>query len=94
MDRQFFQTRKFRKALFDFDPTNDKDRGCDIDLELWRCDEMVDWTVNEPVLNPHSLPTAAELEEGEELRRADALVTEDEALAAQESASTPAVHSL
>ena len=32
---------------------------------------MVDWTVNEPVLQPHSLPTSAELEEWAELRRAD-----------------------
>ncbi|PMD41299.1 hypothetical protein L207DRAFT_632736 [Hyaloscypha variabilis F] len=71
IDRQYLKIRKARKALFDFDPTNDKDRGCDIDLELWRCDEMVDWTVNEPVLQPHSLPTSAELEEWAQLRRAD-----------------------
>ncbi|KAN0098368.1 hypothetical protein V8E51_014031 [Hyaloscypha variabilis] len=93
MDKQYLRIRKFRKELFEFDPACDQDRGCGIDLELWRCDEMVDWTVNEPVLNPHSLPTAAELEEWEELRRAEAPATEDEASAAQESATTSPVQS-
>ncbi len=46
MDSQYFQIRKARLGLFDFDidgmPT------CDIDLEKARCDEMVDWKVQEP----------------------------------------------
>lgn len=45
MDKQYLEIRRARKALFDHDMG---DWGVELDLELWRCDEMVDWTVNEP----------------------------------------------
>lgn len=45
MDTQYLAMVKARKILFNHD-TTDPDYG--IDLEKWRCEEMVDWTVNEP----------------------------------------------
>jgi hypothetical protein len=41
MDKQLLEIRKARKELFDMDF---EDFGHDIDLELWRCDEIIDWT--------------------------------------------------
>ncbi|KAH8767733.1 hypothetical protein F5882DRAFT_302853, partial [Hyaloscypha sp. PMI_1271] len=61
MDKQYLEIRKARKALLDFDA--DDDCGCDIDLELWRCDEMINWGTTEPNLHPLHLPTADELHE-------------------------------
>jgi hypothetical protein len=63
MDKQYLAIRKARKALLDFDA--DDDYGCDIDLELWRCDEMINWGTTEPNLHPLHLPTAGELYEYE-----------------------------
>ena len=60
MDSQYLQIRASRKALFDHDTGN---WGCDLDLELWRCDEMVDWGVNEPELQPKRLPPSPEVDE-------------------------------
>lgn len=68
MDRQYLAIRKARKALLDFD--GDDDFGCDIDLELWRCDEMIDWGSTERILHPLRLPTADELQEYEQGRAA------------------------
>jgi hypothetical protein len=41
MDKQLLEIRKAWKELFDMDF---EDFGHDIDLELWRCDEIIDWT--------------------------------------------------
>jgi hypothetical protein len=41
MDKQLLEIRKARKELSDMDF---EDFGHDIDLELWRCDEIIDWT--------------------------------------------------
>lgn len=57
MDKQLLEIRKARKKLFDMDF---EDFGHDIDLELWRCDEMIDWTVNELQLEPRFLPSPQE----------------------------------
>jgi hypothetical protein len=46
MDSQYLQIRKARLGLFDFDI--DGMPACDIDLEKVRCDEMVDWRIQEP----------------------------------------------
>ncbi|ESZ94280.1 hypothetical protein SBOR_5348 [Sclerotinia borealis F-4128] len=54
MDTQYLQIRKARKALFEADIT--PDASCNIDLELWRVDEMIDWSVNEPEMYPASKP--------------------------------------
>jgi hypothetical protein len=45
LDAQFLKIRQARKSLFDHDLG---DWECDIDLGLGHCDEMIDWTVNEP----------------------------------------------
>ncbi|PMD18626.1 hypothetical protein NA56DRAFT_726726, partial [Hyaloscypha hepaticicola] len=50
LDAQYLEIRKARRELFAWDIEDDK--GCEIDLKLNRCDEMVDWTVNEPILFP------------------------------------------
>ena len=46
------------RELFAWDIEDDK--GCEIDLEPNRCDEMVDWAVNEPVVFPQCLPESCE----------------------------------
>jgi len=51
MDKQYLEIRRARKELFAWDVSDNT--GCEIDLELLRCDEIVDWSVNEPVLFPH-----------------------------------------
>jgi hypothetical protein len=43
-DTQYLAIRKARKALFDWDNTSNI---TDISPEAWRCDEMVNWDVNE-----------------------------------------------
>lgn len=45
MDLQYLEIRQARKALFDYDGAGDSHF---IDLELERCDEMIDWSVCEP----------------------------------------------
>lgn len=50
MDTQYLQIRAARKALFEADIMPDP--SCEIDLELWRVDEMIDWTVEEPEMGP------------------------------------------
>ncbi len=53
LDSQYLEIRRARKELFVGDIEDG--RGCEIDLELSRCDEMVDWTVNEPNLSLNAL---------------------------------------
>lgn len=43
-DAQYLEIRNARKALFDWDITP---KSSSISTEAWRCDEMVDWEVNE-----------------------------------------------
>jgi len=57
MDTQMLEIRKARKELFDKDF---EDLGHDVDLELWRCDEKVNWDINEPQLEPRYLPILQE----------------------------------
>jgi len=47
MDTQWLHIRGARKGLFRFDLLNQP--GCDIDLEIYRCDERIDWNVVEPL---------------------------------------------
>lgn len=47
LDAQYLAIRAARRALFDHDIT---DSGCDIDCEIWRCDEKIDWLVLEPLV--------------------------------------------
>lgn len=49
LDCQYLEIRSARKKLFDHDT---EDTGCDIDPESWRCDEHINWLVNEPTLFP------------------------------------------
>jgi hypothetical protein len=70
MDKQLLEIRKARKELFDMDF---EDFGHDIDLELWRSDEMIDWTVSEPILEPRCLPSLAERQRMEAERNANRL---------------------
>lgn len=51
LDKQYLVIRKARKELFAWDISGE--RGCVINLDLNRCDELVDWTVNEPALLPY-----------------------------------------
>lgn len=74
MDKQLLEIRKARKELFDMDF---EDFGHDIDLELWRCDEMIDWTVSEPILEPRRLPSLAERQRMEAERNANHLAEGD-----------------
>lgn len=74
MDKQLLEIRKARKELFDMDF---EDFGHDIDLELWRCDEMIDWTVSEPILEPRCLPSLVERQRMEAERHADRLAEGD-----------------
>jgi hypothetical protein len=48
MDSQYLEIRQARKALFYYDDG----RGHPIDLELGRCDEIIDWGVCEPDTEP------------------------------------------
>ncbi|KAE9373646.1 hypothetical protein N431DRAFT_456407 [Stipitochalara longipes BDJ] len=50
MDKQFLEIRMARKHIFDYDITNDWECGSEFDLELHRCDEMVNWDINEPCI--------------------------------------------
>lgn len=43
LDTQYLAIREARKAIFDHDAVEDCDCDRDIDLELWRCNEMMDW---------------------------------------------------
>ena len=51
MDKQFLKMREARKHIFDWD-INDWNCAHDLDLELHRCDEMVNWKINEPDTRP------------------------------------------
>lgn len=48
MDTQYLEIRASRKESFKHDLGALDQRGCDIDLEMNRCDEMVDWSIKEP----------------------------------------------
>ncbi|KAH6680864.1 hypothetical protein B0J14DRAFT_274594 [Halenospora varia] len=52
MDTQWLEIREARKDLFKLDILNQPE--CSIDLGLWRCDERVNWCVNEPDMSPLS----------------------------------------
>lgn len=56
MDAQWLTIREARKNLFIYDLT---DKGCDIDEEFWRCDEFIDWSVDEPDMNVPRNPAPA-----------------------------------
>ncbi|KAF4625446.1 hypothetical protein G7Y89_g12724 [Cudoniella acicularis] len=55
MDEQYLQIREARKRLFEFGA--DENVGYSIDLELSRCDEKINWNVNEPEMFPNYLPS-------------------------------------
>ncbi|KAE9373633.1 hypothetical protein N431DRAFT_465912 [Stipitochalara longipes BDJ] len=55
MDKQYLEIRKARKQLFECD---DGDYERTIDPEMWKCDEMVVWTVEESEMLPRNLPRA------------------------------------
>jgi hypothetical protein len=67
MDSQYFEIRRARKALFDFDTEDPK---CDIKLDDLQCEDMIDWTVSEPRIFPTHLPSKRDLETMEQARRA------------------------
>lgn len=56
-----------RKRLFNFD-IDQEDVGCDIDLERWRYDEVIDWYVDEPWIGPEE-ETRWEIAAGRYLQR-------------------------
>jgi len=58
MEKQRQEIREARKGLFTFDCAND--RQTDIDLESLRCDDFVDFSVNEPLYCPLALPSLIE----------------------------------
>ncbi|KAE8447264.1 hypothetical protein EG329_010958 [Mollisiaceae sp. DMI_Dod_QoI] len=62
MDTQYFEIRSARKMLYRND---DIDYPSHIDFELWRCDELIDWTLNEPFLGPQ-ISDAAEKPEAQD----------------------------
>ncbi|KAH6715263.1 hypothetical protein BKA61DRAFT_673235 [Leptodontidium sp. MPI-SDFR-AT-0119] len=45
--KQYLSIRKSRKELFDFDAGEIGDRGCEIDIETWRDDEVINWESEE-----------------------------------------------
>jgi hypothetical protein len=49
MDKQYLVIRKARKELFDCD---DDTYERIVDPELWKCDEMVNWELEEPGMKP------------------------------------------
>ncbi|KAL2067919.1 hypothetical protein VTL71DRAFT_16017 [Oculimacula yallundae] len=51
MDEQYLEIRKFRRGLFAGD-TIGADPGCAIDIKAWRCDEKIDWDVDELEMGP------------------------------------------
>jgi hypothetical protein len=61
MDAQYLKIRELRKELFKWDVLNQRDS--DIDLELTRCDEPIDWSVKEPEMGPHLASRGFFLEE-------------------------------
>jgi hypothetical protein len=66
MDSQYFEIRRARRSLFDFDTEDPK---CHIKLDNLQCEDMIDWTVNEPMMFPTHLPCKSDLEMTEEQRR-------------------------
>jgi hypothetical protein len=52
LDKQYLEIRKARRELFQWDISDDVEVEIDIDLQLSRRDEMVNWDVNEPDLAP------------------------------------------
>ncbi|KUJ10057.1 uncharacterized protein LY89DRAFT_740458 [Mollisia scopiformis] len=63
MDSQYLQIRKFRMAVFDEDPPG---LQYIFDKELWferhRCDDAINWTVEEPCLTPIEGPKIVQFE--------------------------------
>jgi hypothetical protein len=57
LDKQLLEIRKARRELFRWDVSDDLEVEIDIDLQLSRCDEMVNWDVNEPGLTPELNPS-------------------------------------
>ncbi|KAF4630323.1 hypothetical protein G7Y89_g7819 [Cudoniella acicularis] len=49
MDRQYLEIREARKRLFEYDGAQYEP---EIDIEAWRCDEPINWDVNEPEIGP------------------------------------------
>lgn len=47
LDAQYLEIRAARKQLFAWDVLHD--RMCNIDVEEWRQDEMVDWNTDKPI---------------------------------------------
>lgn len=48
VDTQYLASRTARKAVFEHEDVDYVDnKRCDVDLELWRCDEMVTWEKEE-----------------------------------------------
>jgi hypothetical protein len=59
MDKQYLMIRKTRKELFDCDGDT-YERV--IDPELWKCDEMVNWELEEPDMEPEYLRRSQRLQ--------------------------------
>ncbi|KAE9373634.1 hypothetical protein N431DRAFT_337959 [Stipitochalara longipes BDJ] len=61
MDEQYLDIRKARKAVFQDDPASTTTiMGMSLDewAQPWRCDEKINWAVNEPDLGPWEDPNA------------------------------------
>jgi hypothetical protein len=52
LDKQDLKIRKARRELFQWDISDDLEVEIEIDLQMSRCDEMVNWDLNEPELTP------------------------------------------
>ncbi|KUJ10054.1 uncharacterized protein LY89DRAFT_675549 [Mollisia scopiformis] len=61
MDVQYLEIRSARKKLFDHDIVQ---RLKNVDLELWRIDESIDFSVNEPVIGPDEEETELGMDPG------------------------------
>ncbi|KAL2075153.1 hypothetical protein VTL71DRAFT_95 [Oculimacula yallundae] len=57
LDECLLRVRSARVKLFNFDGLQDPKCG-DFDVEAWRCDEMIDWDVDEPQMTPEKDPHA------------------------------------
>ena len=57
LDQQFLEIRKARRELFFYDISDDRGVDTDFDLQLGRCDEMINWDLNEPDLSPELDPS-------------------------------------
>jgi hypothetical protein len=52
LDQQYLEIRMARRELFFWDISEDRGVDIDFDLQLGRCDEMINWDLNEPELSP------------------------------------------